>query len=386
MKMKLQHLKLLLPVLFLVTALSSQAQKQFTHIATKANNSCNGDCTLLDIPDLNGNPSAILFVTPITDKGVNLNPHLIGAYYFKNQWNIFNLDQRSIPAGAKFNVEYVARPDSTHFQYKITRENLQNDGSAFIDHPALNNNPNAQLRFFPSWVPEVQDIANREEINIQYNSDAGRWSIFNINKKPLSARIAYNIIASSGRSSASYKAVQIKELTVASNPIQVSGTVASMYMTVWADGIKLPGDNFQSGHLDQTQIYGLEMGASSPTTLISGQLSTGKRIYEPITIKIHSGWPAGIPLLNAFVKNQNMAFTIDAISNDLNNTNASGAQALNYSIKLSGARIVSFKQSYEEVGLHMGTGTNKKVYDEIKIMFTKIEYTNSAGATAVDNL
>lgn len=378
MKKQIQYLKLFLPVLLLITSFISSAQKQFTHIATKANNYCNANCTLLDIPELNNNPTAIIFVAPILENGLNLNPHPIGVYYFKNQWSIFNLDQRPIPEGAKFNVEYVAKPDSTHFQYLITRENLQKDGSAVIDFITINN-PNAQLRFIPCWVPELHvAVVNRDEVNIQFNNETGKWYVSNINKKPLFARIAYNIIVSSGRSFASYKAVLIKELTVASNPIQVSGTVASMYMTVWADGIKLPGDNFQSGHLDQTQIYGLEMGASSPTTLTSGHLSTGKRIYEPITIKIHSGWPAGIPLL--------MAFTIDVISNDLNNTNASGAQALNYSIKLSGARIVSFKQSYEEVGLHMGTGTNKKVYDEIKIMVTKIEYTNSAGATAVDNL
>lgn len=378
MKKQIQYLKLFLPVLLLITSFISSAQNQFTHIATKANNYCNANCTLLDIPELNNNPTAIIFVAPILENGLNLNPHPIGVYYFKNQWSIFNLDQRPIPEGAKFNVEYVAKPDSTHFQYLITRENLQKDGSAVIDFITINN-PNAQLRFIPCWVPELHvAVVNRDEVNIQFNNETGKWYVSNINKKPLFARIAYNIIVSSGRSFASYKAVLIKELTVASNPIQVSGTVASMYMTVWADGIKLPGDNFQSGHLDQTQIYGLEIGASSPTTLTSGHLSTGKRIYEPITIKIHSGWPAGIPLL--------MAFTIDAISNDLNNTNASGAQALNYSIKLSGARIVSFKQSYEEVGLHMGTGTNKKVYDEIKIMVTKIEYTNSAGATAVDNL
>ena len=40
---------------------------------------------------------AIIFVTPVTDKGANLNPHPIGVYYVGNKWNIFNLDQTTIP-------------------------------------------------------------------------------------------------------------------------------------------------------------------------------------------------------------------------------------------------------------------------------------------------
>ena len=176
-------------------AISSHAQQPFTHTATKANIFCNYDCTLLDVPELNNNPEAIILVTPILEKGENLNPHPIGVYYFKNKWSIFNLDGKAIPAGAMFNVEYVARPDATHFQYLITRENLQGDGSSFIDHPALNNKPNSQFRFITSWVPELHGAtANRDEVTIQFNADAGKWYFSNTNKKPLFARVAFNII------------------------------------------------------------------------------------------------------------------------------------------------------------------------------------------------
>ena len=196
MKKQIQYLKLFLPVLLLITSFISSAQKQLTHIATKGNNYCNANCTLLDIPELNNNPTAIIFVAPILENGLNLNPHPIGVYYFKNQWSIFNLDQRPIPEGARFNVEYVAKPDSTHFQYLITRENLQKDGSAVIDFITINN-PNAQLRFIPCWVPELHvAVVNRDEVNIQFNNETGKWYVSNINKKPLFARVAYNIIIS----------------------------------------------------------------------------------------------------------------------------------------------------------------------------------------------
>jgi hypothetical protein len=97
--------------------LSSHGQKQFIHTASKENISCNYDCTILDIAELNNNPDAIIWVSPILEKGVNLNPHPVGVYYFGKKWNIFNLDQKPIPADAKFNVEYVTSPDKTHFKF-----------------------------------------------------------------------------------------------------------------------------------------------------------------------------------------------------------------------------------------------------------------------------
>ena len=382
--------KILLCLIVLITV-SSHAQQQFTHTASKENIVCNYDCTLLDVPGLNNNPEAILLVTSISGKGQALTPHLTGVYYFKNRWHIFTLDGKPIPIGLTFNVEYVASPDKNHFQYAIRRGNIQKDGTAFIDHPALNNNPTAKFNSLLSWNPETGGaVTNKNEATVQYNTDAGKWFVGNINKNSLFPRVVYNIIIADGgnakTSPGTSNAAQIKEVTVSPNPAAVAGTIANMYMTVWADGIKLPGDKMGSAHSDQTQIFGLEMGATSPTTLTSGQLSSGKRIYEPITIKFHSGWPVAIPLLNAFVNSQNMAFTLDAFSNEANNASASGLLKLNYSIKLSGARIISFKQSYEEANLHIGTGAYKKVYDEIKIMFAKIEYANSGGATAADNL
>lgn len=207
------QVKLFAGAFMIFISINSSAQKQFTHTATKANNYCNANCTLLDIPDLNNNPAAIIFATPLLENGLNLNPHPIGIYYFKGKWSIFNLDQQPISEGAKFNVEYVAKPDSTHFQYLITKENLQKDGSAVIDHRPINN-PNTQLRFIPCWAPEFHiATVNRDEVSLQFNKETSKWYISNINKKPLFERVGYNIIASE-RSSSSYSAVQINELNV----------------------------------------------------------------------------------------------------------------------------------------------------------------------------
>ncbi len=196
MKKQFQHLKLFFPALLLLIALSSIAQQQFIHTATKENSYCNSNCTTLDVPELNNNPAAIIWAIPILEDGVNLNPHPIGVYYFQNQWRIFNLDQKALPEGSKFNVQYSTKPDATHFKYSITNENIRKDGSAYIDHSALTNNPAIQFVLFPSWIPVDGGAANRYEIKLQYDSDARKWFIKNINERYLYARVAYNIIIS----------------------------------------------------------------------------------------------------------------------------------------------------------------------------------------------
>ncbi len=206
MKKQFQYLSMFLVTLLFIIALSSTAQKQFTHTATKENNNCNGNCTLLDIPELNNNPFAIIRVTPILENGVNLNPHPIGVYFVRKQWHIFNLDQTSIPAGAKFNVNYVASSDSRFFQYSIARENIQKDGSALIDHPALNNNPNVKFSFFQSWLPELGGgrLYNRDEVSMQFNNETEKWYVSNNNEKPLWAMVTYNIVISAAENAVTH--------------------------------------------------------------------------------------------------------------------------------------------------------------------------------------
>jgi Type VI secretion system effector, Hcp len=358
--------KLILIALAALTTLSTYAQQQFVHTNTRENNSCNSECTVLDIPELNDNPSAIILATPITEKTVVLNPHPIGVYYFQNKWRVFNLDQKSMPLGAKFKVDYVAKPHTNYFRYSVTMQNLEKSGAASIDHPALNNNPDAQFSLIVSWLPnDERGLANRDSVAIQYNRDAGKWYVSNVNKKALFERAGYNIIiAASNTIGNKDPSPAINSAPVNTNSI--SGPIGSMQMTAWADGAKLPGDNIKQAHLDKCQVFAFEMGASAPASLDSRG-----RNYEPITIKLLTGLPITASLLNAFVKGQRMEFIIEAYTNSI----ATGLEGLNYSIKLSDARIISFRQVYEEGVMQQGntTATFKKHWDEIKIVFKKIE-------------
>lgn len=180
--------------LMVFISINSSAQNQFTHIVTKANKSGNNDGTWLDIPQLNGNPAAIIMATTVSGEGLNLSPHPVGLFYFMGKWNIFNLDQKEMPEGTAFKVEWFANPDRSHFKYTVKKENIQRNGTALIDHEALNNRSNIEFRNIASWIPELKESANRQEINIQYDPGQSRWVISNLDKKPMYAGVAYNII------------------------------------------------------------------------------------------------------------------------------------------------------------------------------------------------
>src|SRR5258706_8555384 len=166
------------------------AQQQFIQTVTKDNKNCNAVCSVIDVPGLNGNSAAILFITPA---GGSSNPHPIGAYYmYLNRWSVFNLDGTAISVGAQFKVEYYVNPDANHFVYVLpSRVHLSDP--AYIDVPSLNNNPNAQIRSCPHVSATIGNIWNRLDVKIQYDTAASKWLIANVNTTPIAPTVAYNI-------------------------------------------------------------------------------------------------------------------------------------------------------------------------------------------------
>ena len=102
-------------LLIALSTSASYAQQQFTHTVTATNRNCNTVCSVLDIPELNNNRAAVIFVTPV-GKARDLNPHPIGAYYmYLKKWSIFNLDGAQINEGAKYKVEYYVNSGPDRF-------------------------------------------------------------------------------------------------------------------------------------------------------------------------------------------------------------------------------------------------------------------------------
>ena len=169
----------------------------FVHQATAANIS--GNYTVIDHPLINGNPNAIVFVTPNWNPGNvggTYNNHNIGIWYSSSQqkWAIFNQDLAAMPVNAAFNV-LVLVPQSDVFVHKATSANIFLNYS-LIDHTLSNADPNAIVFVTSNWNPggSSSGIYNNQNIGVWY-SLTQKWSVFNQNTTaPMPNNAAFNVL------------------------------------------------------------------------------------------------------------------------------------------------------------------------------------------------
>jgi len=153
----------------------------FVHKATLANISLNG--TTIDYPLTNGNPNAILLVTPNYDPGDvggTLDDHPIGLYYIGGKWEILNQDTMAMPVGAAFNV-FVPTTGPGIFVHTATPLNT-GANLTVIDNPLTNGNPNTLIFVTPNYNPGGVSAAPANfPIGVGYNNEIKKWAIFNQN-------------------------------------------------------------------------------------------------------------------------------------------------------------------------------------------------------------
>lgn len=183
-------------LLITVGVINGYTQQEFTFTVTAANFA--GIKASIDMPGLSGNPLAIIVATPVGDTEL-LNPHPVGAWYYADKWNLMNVDSGRMPLGAKYKIQFFTRPGPNQFLHLVTRQNIGAEGS-YIDNPALNNNPNAQVKILQNHAPDVRSPynLNRYEAVAAYSSAAGRWYIANTKGEALGAGSAFNVVVVSG--------------------------------------------------------------------------------------------------------------------------------------------------------------------------------------------
>jgi len=182
-------------ILILTLSVSVNYGQEFTLTTTSAN--IISSKASIDMPGLTGNPFAIIVATPLGDTET-FNPNPIGVWYYADKWNIFNSNHSVMAPGLQYKIQFFLKPGSNQFLHIMTQQNIGSEGS-YIDHPALNNNPNAQFKILQVHAPDIRTNGlNRFKAKADYSSAAGRWFIANINGEPLTRNSAYNIVITSG--------------------------------------------------------------------------------------------------------------------------------------------------------------------------------------------
>jgi hypothetical protein len=164
----------------------------FVHTASAAN--VLSHSTVIDYPLTNGNPNAILLVTPNIDPGGIYgvgDDHPIGVFYDGSNWRIFNQDGAAMPVGAAFNV-FVPPPGAGVLVHTVTTGNTSFFDTTEIDNPLTNGHPNAIVVATPNWNPGgVGGTNDSHPIGVYF--DGIKWAILNLDGGGMPLGAAFNV-------------------------------------------------------------------------------------------------------------------------------------------------------------------------------------------------
>jgi hypothetical protein len=172
---------------------------QFLHVATAANIAASGvgHATVIDNPITNGNPDAIILVTPNWNPGSvggTYDNHPIGVWYSGGTWRIFNQDMAAMPVGAAFNV-IIPTTGAGVFVHTATSANIGGETTA-IDNPLTNSNPNAIVLVTPNYNPGgvCGCFYDSHPIGVFYSTVAGnKWAILNQDHAAMPLGASFNV-------------------------------------------------------------------------------------------------------------------------------------------------------------------------------------------------
>jgi hypothetical protein len=161
----------------------------YVHRATDANS--RGDYTYLDDPRINGDPDAVVLVSPTEPYERN-----VGVWFEPRQkkWAIFNQDLAPVPAGSAFEV--VVPPADESFVHRAELLNTVG-GATYIDDPLVTGEPDAEVTVTQNWNPGGGGgVYNDHPVGARYDGDAGEWFVRNEDGARMPEGAAFNVAVS----------------------------------------------------------------------------------------------------------------------------------------------------------------------------------------------
>jgi hypothetical protein len=170
--------------------------KETTFVHVASGSSIIGNVTNLSNPVLNGNPNAVVFVTPnwspSTAAGGVYDNHPIGVYYYGDHWAIFNQDLADIPSGAAFNVHAWSAPTATVVVHVAGPDNIVGDWTG-VANAGTTGKSGAFVWETPNWSPPSAPggIYNNHPTGVYYTGST--WAVYNEDKQGMPTGAAFNV-------------------------------------------------------------------------------------------------------------------------------------------------------------------------------------------------
>jgi hypothetical protein len=187
---------------FISAAAAQAADTQSSHfVQTATSSNISGDTTFINNGATNGNPNAVLFVTPNWDTGdvcgcvYDSVPVGVWYDYSNSRWGIFQENGSTMPSGAAFNVLVMPRTSANVFVQTATSSNSLGD-TTYINNSATNGAPGAILQATQVWNPGgTGDVYNDHPIGVWY--DGSGWAVFQEDSTTMTSGASFNILVGS---------------------------------------------------------------------------------------------------------------------------------------------------------------------------------------------
>ena len=211
----------------LFTLFIADQAEVFTHVASLANQGTTVKLTVLDHPLLNGfNPGPYAVFSNYFNPNQVYNNNNLGFVYgsFFDKRLLFTEGPNPIPENAAFKVMVVppAGISGVITHNHLTSTSNTSGIASTLNHPNLNNNPNAAFVFShyrgasgPGSEGEIDKV-----VGAFYDTTLGRWKIFTEDLSAMPLAVSFDIVAATQEVLGNNDHTLASPLVVYPNPVQ----------------------------------------------------------------------------------------------------------------------------------------------------------------------
>lgn len=201
-----------------------QGTEMFEHIADAGNQGTSDSYTVLNHPDLNGNPDAQVVSTTYYNPNSSRNDATYGTWYDGSSWIIYKEDLSAIEFGDAFIVA-INSPTTIPYRHVASASTISSNWTV-ISHPDLDGNPDARFVFFHNWgeTGQPSNVIVDEILGAWYTGS--NWAIFTEDLSAFPQDAEFDLlIYNEDLGTDTFTDI---EAAVAPNPIRTAATFSAM--------------------------------------------------------------------------------------------------------------------------------------------------------------